>query len=76
MTSLRSVNGEIELRMFNPLDEPGTVQLRSNFATARPVDFESNPTGSPIKADGFTLRPKQILTLRLATKQNDGDKLF
>jgi len=74
-TSLRCVKGEIELRIFNPLDEPGAVQLLSDFAMVQPVDFESNPTGSPIKPGDLTLRPKQILTLRLVTKTIDDDNL-
>lgn len=74
LTSLRHVDGGVEVRLFNPTHE--TIQpilrLRDQLPLQRvqPVDFESRPCAEPQSfQDGtyvFTLAPKQITTLRFA----------
>jgi alpha-mannosidase/mannosylglycerate hydrolase len=77
MTSARQVGGALEVRLFNPLDETVTATLNVGqrpAGTALPrivqrVDLASNPLGEPWAMDGetsLTLKPKEIVTLRLA----------
>ncbi len=72
VTSARQVGDGLEARLFNPTDAPATVTLRlptGTFNRAQPVDFESRPAGEAraLKngALNVSLKPKQILTLRL-----------
>jgi alpha-mannosidase/mannosylglycerate hydrolase len=75
MSSARRVEGSLEVRLFNPDVEP--VEARLNVEewpgadapiVARPVDFESRPTGEAEPVDGdlsITLGPKKIVTMSL-----------
>jgi hypothetical protein len=74
MTSARCVANALEVRMFNPLEEPATAEISiasAPEAVATPVDFESNPLEKPdITRAGngefrVTLGAKKIVTLRL-----------
>jgi alpha-mannosidase len=76
LTSLRQVDGALELRLFNPLEAPVTATLdtaRWPEGAQRPryvgrVDLESNPLEAPRKLEAqtsFTLRAKEIVTYRL-----------
>jgi hypothetical protein len=76
LTSARQVNGALEVRLFNPLGESMSVTLdlgsrpagAVRLRTAQRVDFESNPQGKRWDIGnkvGVTLKPKEILTLRL-----------
>ena len=75
LTSLRQVGGALELRLFNPLEEPVTAKLDTAGwpeGAQRPryvgrVDMESNPLEEPWAMEAqtsLTLRPKEIVTLR------------
>jgi alpha-mannosidase/mannosylglycerate hydrolase len=78
LTSLRRRPEGIEIRLFNPLKTEIQVKLDFNAlpdqatqpTQARQVDFESNPIGDAIPVREqcvlLTLRPKQILTVRLS----------
>lgn len=76
ITSIRQLNGALEVRMFNPLDETITATLAATDWPAgipRPgrvcrVDLESNSLGDPQPMEletSITLKRKQIVTLRL-----------
>jgi alpha-mannosidase/mannosylglycerate hydrolase len=77
VTSARQVGEGLEVRMFNPADEPTrtAIQLTEPLKSAkRPthaqrVDFESNPLEPAQALDGgafsLSLKPKQIVTVRL-----------
>lgn len=79
VTSVRDVDGATEVRLFNPLATAAKAELdfRGRAAglpaprIARRVNLESTPLGSPVALKGgrlaLTLRPKEIVTLRLAT---------
>lgn len=76
ITSAREVESGLEIRLFNP--NPATVDAQVDFAgrpssapaprTVQVVNFESRPAAAPVALrDGlyaFSVRPKQILTLR------------
>jgi alpha-mannosidase/mannosylglycerate hydrolase len=75
LTSLRQVDGALELRLFNPLEEPVTATLDTvgwPESARRPhhvgrVDLESNPLEEPWPMQAqtnLTLKPKEIVTLR------------
>ncbi len=76
MTSCRIVDGELEVRVFNPettkvdaaLDWSGNPEAMGRFESVVAVDLESNPTGKPVRPDGrrfsFDLEPKKIVTWR------------
>ena len=74
LTSMRQVEGDLELRLFNPLTREIEAGLSLghllSFTRARLVDFESRPTGEEAAlVDGkveIHMRPKQIVTLRLS----------
>jgi hypothetical protein len=75
VTSARRVDGNLEVRLFNPDVE--TVEARLNAdgwpgpdgpVVARPVDFESRPIGDALPVDGdvtITLTAKKIVTMSL-----------
>ena len=77
VTSVRQAGKGLEVRMFNPTDEPTTASLRPGElwrAGWRPrkvecVDFESRPVEHEASLSGgvceVSLGPKQIVTLRL-----------
>jgi alpha-mannosidase len=76
VTSLRQVEGALEVRMFNPAAQPIDVVLRlgglgdlMGRTAAQPVNLESQPLGDPLPiADGqiqLAFGPKQIRTIRL-----------
>lgn len=74
LTSLRHVDGGVEVRLFNPTAaaiQP-TLHLDESLALGRvqPVDFESRPAGETqtLQEGTFTvsLQPKQITTLRFS----------
>lgn len=69
MTSLRQVDGQTEVRLFNPCEEPIQVTLAlaaaAQGARMVPVDFESRPVGpEQWVAAPLTMDPKKIVTLR------------
>jgi hypothetical protein len=74
VTSVRWLDAGLEVRLFNPTDDPGEAQLRfgagGSFATVQAVDFESNPLAPAAPLAGgavdLALGPKQICTLRFA----------
>ena len=80
-TSVRQVGEDLEVRVFNPenqpaqaifeLAEPGLVLQAP--ADAQKVDFEGHVLGSVDRYEGrtvwATLRPKEILTIRLSGKK-------
>jgi alpha-mannosidase len=74
VTSLRQVGEGVEVRMFNPANEPAAVTLHLSellhVQCAQRVDFESNPleTAQPPAggALSLSLKPKQIVTIRLS----------
>jgi hypothetical protein len=73
LTSIRSVAGAIEARLFNPTESTVTAQLSLARALravrAIAVDFESNPTGELLAVDdnivATILAAKKIVTIRL-----------
>jgi alpha-mannosidase/mannosylglycerate hydrolase len=71
VTSLRRVGDGLEVRLFNPNIEAAeaTLRVEPQVTGAQRVDFESHPIGEPLPiVDGLlkaTLRPKEIVTLRL-----------
>lgn len=80
LTSARQVAGALEVRVFNPLTEPCRCEITLNrlprvggadSLTAELVNFDSEPV-EPLALDGRTavvsLRPKQIVTVRFATR--------
>jgi len=76
MTSCRTVDGAVELRVFNPedraidavVDWSANPKAMDEFVTAQSVDLESKPLGEPRKLLGrsfrFALAPKRIATWR------------
>jgi len=75
VTSLREVEGGMEVRLFNPnltpaqavLDFSGQPAAAKKFTSARQVDFESHPAGPEVEFDEkyqVELKPKQIMTIR------------
>lgn len=77
VTSVREVEGAVEVRLYNPTERTGTAvidvaeRLRATgrVTTAQRVDLESQAIGRPIRlvrgACRCRLTPKQIITLRL-----------
>jgi alpha-mannosidase/mannosylglycerate hydrolase len=73
VTSLRQVHdGSIELRAFNPNDEPATLSIApgvAKFSTAQAVNFDGRPTGAAVAVKDGAARvdvpAKKIVTLRL-----------
>ncbi len=74
LTSMRHVEGGLEVRLFNPLatEVEAVLGMSSllSFTRVQPVNLESLPTGEEgALVDGeaaITLGPKQIVTLRLS----------
>jgi hypothetical protein len=76
VTSVREVEGAVEVRLYNPTERTGTAvidvaeRLRATgrVTTAQRVDLESQAIGRPIRlvrgACRCRLTPKQIITLR------------
>lgn len=76
VTSVREVDGAVEVRLYNPNDRAGAATIRladrlraSGDGTVQRVDLESTPLGRPARlrrgALRLRLRGKQIVTLRL-----------
>jgi hypothetical protein len=77
LSSARRVGAALEVRLYNPTTRPADGELRLGrmardggaFTACQPVDLESNPLGERRAFSGgevrVTLRPKEILTLRL-----------
>jgi alpha-mannosidase len=77
LTSMRRVSASLEVRLFNPSEQPSLVKLDISGWPAsqqppthgRPVDLESKPLGDSIAFQDGILRvplaPKQIVTLSL-----------
>jgi len=78
VTSYRQADGAMEIRLFNPNEQPADVAMRmpgrwqgvAEPVWADMVDFESQPTGDGLAVTSgamyFSLRPKQITTLRIS----------
>ncbi len=76
-SSVRQVDKQLELRMFNPsektvrakIDLSGSPAPAPALSRVQKVDFEGNTLDKGADADGaaeVTLKPKEIVTLRLA----------
>jgi alpha-mannosidase/mannosylglycerate hydrolase len=71
VTSVRQVGEHLEVRMFNPADQPTVVTLETrHMNSVQRVDLESNPVGECQWNDidepyEISLSPKQIVTLRV-----------
>ncbi len=86
VTSIRRIGDGLEVRMFNPNETPaaGSMSVGREIVQtggklrAEEVDLESTAVGHAIPMqDGrcaFTLRPKQILTLRLTADRPAGQR--
>lgn len=84
ITSVRQVGAGLEVRLFNPQDECSAAKIDFGnwpVGTALPqqvqyVDFESQPLNQPqvrianSRAE-FSVKPKQIITLRLTWKKQE-----
>jgi hypothetical protein len=77
VTSLRRVGEGVEVRMFNPANEPAAVTLHLSellhVQSAQQVDFESNPLEAVHPLDGrafsLSLKPKQIVTISFSQRR-------
>lgn len=77
LTSARTEDDTLEVRLFNPLEETASARLAFDElppsaqrpSRVVPVDFESTPLEVPWAIDGetdITLKPKEIVTLALS----------
>jgi hypothetical protein len=78
VTSVRDVQGSVEVRLYNPTERTGTavIHLAERLRTtgrvtaAQSVDLESQPIGQPVRLVRgrcrWRLKAKQIVTLRFA----------
>jgi hypothetical protein len=73
VTSVRTVDGALEVRLFNPTAAGGEAHLQFGegvpFSFSEEVDFESKPLGTAQRLTDnqavVALGPKQIKTLRV-----------
>jgi hypothetical protein len=75
LTSLRQTPDGLEARLLNPNETQSEVTLKvKGLQTAQGVDFEHHAVGKSVRVDPLrgeavlSLRPKQILTVRVSTE--------